>query len=120
MKINTNSQYHAVLAKIEGFIEKGFRKLNKQETDELQQLSVAVEAYEMLKFPMPLQAGIREVLEHYMFEKKMNKSQLAKKLEIPNSTLSEIMSGKKKLNLAIVRKLHQKLKIDGNFLLEVA
>ena len=120
MKINTNSQYHAALAKIEGYIEKSIRKLTKPETEELQKLSIAVEAYEMQKYPMPLQAGIREVLEQYMYEKKMNKTQLAKKLEIPNSTLSEIMSGKKKMNLAIVRKLHQKLKIDGNFLLEVA
>ena len=120
MKINTNSQYHTALAKIESFIEKGFKNLTKGETEELQKLSVEVEEYEMQKYPMPLRAGIKEILEHYMFEKKMNKSQLARKIEIPNSTLSEIMSGKKKINLAIARKLHQKLNIDGNFLLEVA
>jgi hypothetical protein len=43
MKINTNSQYHTALAKIEGYIEKGFRKLTKPETEQLQRLSVAVE-----------------------------------------------------------------------------
>lgn len=120
MKISTNSQYHTALAGIERFIEKGFKNLTKHETDELQKLSVVVEEYELRKYPMPLQPGIKEILEHYMFEKKMNKSQLARKIEIPNSTLSEIMNGKKKINLAIARKLHQKLKIDGNFLLEVA
>ncbi len=50
----------------------------------------------------------------------MNKSQISKHLEKPNSTLSEIMNGKKKINLSIAKKLHQKLKIDGNFILEVA
>ncbi len=120
MKISTNSQYHSVLAKIESFIEKGFKHLTKRETEELQKLSVSVEEYEAQKYPMPLQAGVKEILEHYMFEKKINKSKLAEKLEIPNSTLSEILNGKKKINLAIARKLHQKLKIDGNFLLEVA
>ena len=120
MKITTNSQYHSSLAQIEGFIEKGFKNLTKRETGELQKLSIAVEEYERQKYPMPLQTNIKEILEHYMFENKLNKSQLAKQLEIPNSTLSEIMSGKKKINLAIARKLHQKLKIDGNFLLEVA
>lgn len=120
MKISTNSQYHTALAKVESFIEKGFKNLTRPETEELQKLSVAVEEYEMQKYPMPLQAGIKEILEHYMFEKKINKSQLARQLEIPNSTLSEIINGKKKINLAIARKLHQKLKIDGNFLLEVA
>ena len=69
---------------------------------------------------MPLQTNIREILEHYMFEKRINKSQLSKELEIPNSTLSEIMNGKKKINLTIAKKLHQKLKIDGNFILEVS
>ncbi|WP_414655277.1 helix-turn-helix domain-containing protein [Flavihumibacter sp. UBA7668] len=50
----------------------------------------------------------------------MNRAQLSELLEVPNSTVSEIINGKKKLNLAIVKKLHEKLKIDGNFLLETA
>ncbi|MDQ6812728.1 MAG: helix-turn-helix domain-containing protein [Bacteroidota bacterium] len=120
MKINTNSQYHTALAKIESFIEKKFENLTKPETEELRRLSISVEEYEAQKYPMPLQAGIKEILEHYMFEKKINKSRLAEELELPNSTLSEILNGKKKINLSIARKLHQKLKIDGNFLLEVA
>jgi len=120
MKINTNSEYHTALAKIESFIEKGFKNLTKRETAELQKLSVSVEEYEVQKYPMPLQPGIKEILEHYMFEKKINKSKLAAELELPNSTLSDILNGKKKINLSIARKLHQKLKIDGNFLLEVA
>ncbi len=120
MKISTNSQYHSALAQIERFIEKGFKNLAKRETEELKKLSAAVEEYEMQKYPMPLKTDIPEILEHYMFEKRMNKSQLSKHLEIPNSTLSEIMNGKKKINLSIAKKLHQKLKIDGNFILEVA
>ncbi len=120
MKISTNSQYHSALAQIERYIEKGFKNLTKRETAELKKLSVTVEEYEMQKYPMPLQTDIREILEHYMFEKRMNKSQLSKQLEIPNSTLSEIMNGKKKINLSIAKKLHQKLNIDGNFILEVA
>jgi len=120
MKITTNSQYHLTLAQIESYIEKGFKNLTKRETTELQKLSATVEEYESQKYPMPLYPGIKDTLEHYMFEKRINKSQLAKKLEIPNSTLSEILNGKKKINLPIAKKLHQKLKLDGNFLLEVA
>ncbi len=119
MKITTNSQYYSTLAQIESFIEKGFKNLSKSETEQLQKFSVAVEEYETQKYPMPLHTGITEILEHYMLEQKLNKSQLSKQLEIPNSTLSEIMNGKKKINLAIAKKLHQKLKIDGNFILEV-
>ena len=120
MDIKTNSEYHTALSKIELFIEKGFAKLNKRETKELESLSKSVEEYETKKFPMPLPTGITDVLEHYMFEHKINKTQLSKQLEIPNSALSEIMNGKKQINISIAKKLHQKLKLDGNFILEVA
>ena len=55
-----------------------------------------------------------------MFENSINKGELSKHLQIPNSTLSEIMNGKKRINLAIAKKLHEKLHIDGNFILEIA
>jgi HTH-type transcriptional regulator/antitoxin HigA len=55
-----------------------------------------------------------------MHENRINKAQLSKILEVPNSTISEIINGKKHINLSIAKKLHQKLNIDGNFLLETA
>jgi HTH-type transcriptional regulator/antitoxin HigA len=69
---------------------------------------------------MPIYTSIKDILEYYMFEKGINKVELSKQLEVPNSTLSEIINGKKKINLSIAKKIHQKLKIDGNFLLEIA
>jgi HTH-type transcriptional regulator / antitoxin HigA len=68
---------------------------------------------------MPLQTSIRDVLEYYMQENGVNKTELSKRLEVPDSTLSDIINGKKKINLTIAKKLHEKLKIDGNFLLEI-
>ena len=120
MKIETNSQYHTALARIEKLIEKGFNKLTKSETAELESLSRLVEAFETKKFPMPLYADIRDVLEHYMNENDINQSKLSQLLEISNSALSEILNGKKKLNMNIAKKIHQKLKIDGNLILELA
>lgn len=120
MKITTNSQYHAALAEIEKFIEKGFTNLTNAETEQLKQISLTVEVYEKTKFPMPVATTISAILEEYMHENRLNKVQLSKMLEVPNSTMSEIINGKKKLNLSIVKKLHQKLNIDGNFLLETA
>jgi HTH-type transcriptional regulator/antitoxin HigA len=120
MKITTNSQYHEALAKIETFIEKGFNNLTKKETEDLKDISSAVEMFEKKKYPMPVYITIPEVLEDYMHENKINKAQLSKILEVPNSTVSEIISGKKRINLSIAKKLHQKLNIDGNFILETA
>jgi HTH-type transcriptional regulator/antitoxin HigA len=120
LKITTNSQYHATLARIESFIEKGFGNLTKKETEELKHISLAVETYEKKKYPMPAQTTIADILEDYMHENRINKAQLSKILEVPNSTVSEIINGKKPINLSIAKKLHQKLNIDGNFLLETA
>ena len=120
MKIATNSQYHTALAAIEAFIEKGFSNLTKSETTQLENLSKNVEEYESHKYPMPIYTSIKDILEYYMFENSINKVELSKHLQIPNSTLSEIMNGKKRINLSIAKKLHQKLHIDGNFILEMA
>ena len=120
MMITTNSQYHETLARIETFIEKGFSNLTEKETEELKNISLAVETYERKKYPMPVQTTIPDILEDYMHENRINKAQLSKILEVPNSTISEIINGKKPINLSIAKKLHQKLNIDGNFLLETA
>ena len=120
MKIETNSQYHKALAAIETFIEKGFNNLTAAETTQLESLSKQVETFESQKYPMPVYTSIKDILEYYMFENSINKTALSRHLQIPNSTLSEIMNGKKKINLSIAKKLHQKLHIDGNSILEVA
>ena len=120
MKIETNSQYHTALARIESLIEKGFKKLTKSETAELESLSKLVEAFETKKYPMPLHTDIRDVLEHFMIENNINQTELSQLLEISNSALSEILSGKKKINIRIASKIHEKLKIDGNLILELA
>ncbi|WP_295651679.1 hypothetical protein [uncultured Mucilaginibacter sp.] len=116
--IENNIAYYAALSQIEAFIAKGFSALTPAETKELELLSKAVERFEMEKYPMPLQTSITDVLENLMYEKKMNKSEFSAFLEIPNSTLSSILSGKKKININIAKKLHTKLHIDGNLILE--
>jgi HTH-type transcriptional regulator / antitoxin HigA len=117
--IINNSEYFSALALIEKFIEKGFDKLSPQETEELAQLSKNIEVYEMKKYPMPLQASLTSLLESVMHEKRINKSELSKILEISNSTLSEILNGKRSINLKIAKKLHDKFMIDGNVILEL-
>ena len=117
-RIQDNIGYYTALSKIEGFIAIGFENLNAEQTNQLQQLSIAVEQFEMEKYPMPLQASITDVLQNVMHERKMNKSQFSAFLEIPNSTLSSILSGKKKININIAKKLHSKLHLDGNLILD--
>lgn len=117
-RIENNIDYYTALSKIESFIAQGFDKLTQEETKELELLSIAIEHFEAEKYPMPVQASITDVLQNVMYEKRLNKSQLSAFLEIPNSTLSSILSGKKKINISIAKKIHSKLHIDGNLILE--
>jgi HTH-type transcriptional regulator / antitoxin HigA len=116
--IRKESEYHAVLSKVEKLIEKGFENLSQEETSQLAMLSESVESYEIQRFPMPIRLSVVSLLENVMHEKKMNKSEFSKLLEIPNSTLSDILNGKRKININIAKKLHDKLLIDGNSILE--
>lgn len=54
MRIMTDRQYQGALAKIETFIEKGFCNLTKKETEDLKDISLAVEMFEKKKYPMPV------------------------------------------------------------------
>ena len=55
-----------------------------------------------------------------MFEMNLKQKQLAKILEISETRISELLSGKRKLNIELAKKLHSKLNIDAHFILEVA
>jgi len=58
-----NSENFTFLAKIESLNEKGFEKLNENETTELAQLSEKVEIYEIRKYSMPLKPSVSDILE---------------------------------------------------------
>jgi len=118
--IHSGSQYHTALAKIERLIEKGFSSLTKEQTTELKILSESVAEYERTKYPMPLFTSIADILTFHMQEENLTQAALSKKLGISNSAMSDFINGKKKPNLTIVIKLHEKLKIDGNLLLRIA
>ncbi len=119
-KIASNRAYYETMAKLETLLEKGFERLNEAETRHLKELSDAVEAYEMSRYPMPVKSSLESLLRSVMYENNLNKTELARMLEIPNSTLSGLLSGKRKINIGLARKMHEKFKIDGNLLLEVS
>jgi HTH-type transcriptional regulator/antitoxin HigA len=113
--IKNNKQYEGALARVYALLQKDL-KLNSPESDELEVLSMLVERYELQHFPVskpqPLEA-IRFRLEQ------MGKpeAELAEILGY-RSRKSEILSGKRKLNLAMIRKLNEKLKIPAEVLIQ--
>ncbi|HEY8969884.1 MAG TPA: helix-turn-helix domain-containing protein [Puia sp.] len=117
-KINNKQQYHSAMAEIEGYLQKGFSNLTSAEEDHLEELSKAVEAWELKEYPMPMQPSFPDILIYVMQFKRYTQSELSEDLAISKSLLSEILNGKKQPNLSIVVNLHKKFGIDANVLLE--
>ncbi len=129
MTITTESEYQTVMSKIEVYLQKvthsgGFKSLTPDEVNDLQTLSLAAESYEdhVLQL-MPLTRkpdSLTDMLNLKMFELKYKQQDLAALLEITPTRLSEIMNGKRKVNMDLAKRLYQKLNIDPQFILENA
>ena len=117
--IKTKKEYYSVMAKIETFLEKGFKNLTKIENEELRLLSLQIESFEKVHFPMPVQHDLTTLLDAYMKENHLTKKQVATLLEVDDSTLNSILSKKKPLTLNFAKMLHQKIHLDGNLILEM-
>ena len=120
----TESKYQKVQLQIEGLLQKsinngGFKALSSDEVALLNKLSLAAEQYEDNLQMMPIKAPttLVEMIRFKMFEMNLKQKQLANLLEISDTRISELLCGKRKLNLEIAKKLYQKLNIDAAFLL---
>jgi HTH-type transcriptional regulator/antitoxin HigA len=118
--IKNAHDYHTAMAEIETYLAKGFDQLTESEETRLKQLSDSVSAYEQIHFPMPVVHDLSTILTAYMKENNLTRQRLAAYLEVGNSTLSEILNKKRPITLDFAKKLHSKLKIDGNLILELA
>ncbi|HVW62898.1 MAG TPA: helix-turn-helix domain-containing protein [Puia sp.] len=117
-KITSKQQYYAAMAEIESYLQKGFSNLTTKEEDHLEELSKAVEAWELKEYPMPMQPSFPDILIYVMQFKRYTQTELSEDLSISKSLLSEILNGKKQPNLNIIVNLHKKFGIDANILLE--
>jgi HTH-type transcriptional regulator / antitoxin HigA len=118
MKIENKQQYYLAMSEIEKYLEKGFASLTEEEDEQLYTLSQAVESWELAAYPMPINPSLKDILNHIMFAKDINQTQLSAMLNISKSALSEFLSGNKKPNLEVAKQLHAQFQIDGNLLLE--
>jgi antitoxin component HigA of HigAB toxin-antitoxin module len=123
-KIRNERQYNQLMTLIEKFIQKatdggGFHSLNKEESNELERLSILAERYEdeVMKI-MPLPVTLNSLVESKMEELNLTQKGLSEILGIGTSKLSQILNGKRNPDLSFLKAVHQKLGIDGNFILE--
>lgn len=126
-KINTSKEYDDVMKRIEKLLHKstqngGFESLPTNDVQKLQTLSLMAEQYEDSQSLMPIKAPttLVEMIRYKMFEMNLKQKQLANLLGISETRISELLTGKRKLNIELAKKLHSKLNIDAHFLLGVA
>ncbi|HEY0261725.1 MAG TPA: helix-turn-helix domain-containing protein [Chitinophagales bacterium] len=123
-KIRTKKQYDQVMAMVENYLTKatnggGFSSLSKTENAELKKLSALAEQYEdeVLKV-MPLPVTIENVVSVKMQEMNITQAKLAEMLNIGTAKLSQILNSKRKPDVPFLKAIHEKLGVDGNFILE--
>ena len=81
-------------------------------------LAEAIQDYEKKYFSFPVPTTLIGMIELKMYEMKLKRQDLANLLGIETSRVSEYLNGKRKINLEFAKKIHEKLGIDGNFILK--
>jgi len=122
---NSEEKYEKVMNQIELLLQKstqlgGFEKLSDSEKELLKSLSLVAEKYEDDVPLMPIKTPntLIEMIRYKMFEMNIKQKQLAKLLEMSEARISEVLSGKRKINIELAKKLHLKLNIDADFILK--
>lgn len=118
MKVTNEVSYRKALSEVETLMMKGEANVSKAEKALIVEYGAAISAYEEEFYPLPKPKSLQGMIELRMFERRMKQKDLADLLSEPPSRISELLGGKKKLNLEIAKKLYLKLDIPADFILE--
>lgn len=113
--IKNNLQYEKSLARSYALMQKNILPDSK-ESDELEILSILIKEYENGHFPVPKPNPL-EAIKFRLDQMNMSEAELSKILGY-RSRKSEILSGKRKLSLSMIRKLTEKLQIPAEVLIQ--
>lgn len=113
--IKNERQYEDALARTYALLQKEL-KANSKESDELEILSILIKSYENEYHAMPKPNPL-EAIKFRLEQLGMSEAQLSEVLGY-RSRKSEILSGKRKLSLAMIRKLNEALHIPAEVLIQ--
>ncbi len=111
--IKTKKDYQQALNRLELIFD---AKKGTEEGDELEILGILIDQYENEHFPIDLPDPI-EAIKFRMEQLGYTQTDLAKVVGL-KSRASEILSGKRKLSLDMIRQLHDKLNIPTDVLIQ--
>ena len=113
--IKNNKQYEEALARAYALLQKNI-KPNSSASDELEILSILIKEYENERYPVPKPNPL-EAIKFRLDQMNMSEVELSEILGY-RSRKSEILSGKRKLNPSMIRKLTEKLHIPAEVLIQ--
>ena len=113
--IKNKLQYEEALERIYLLMQKNI-KPDSKESDETEILSILIKEYELKHFPVPKPNPL-EAAKFRLEQMNMSETQLSHILG-NRSRKSEILSGKRKLSLSMIRKLHAILHIPAEVLIQ--
>ncbi|MDR1937022.1 MAG: hypothetical protein LBQ73_00805 [Tannerellaceae bacterium] len=111
--IKTKEDYEQALERIEVIFD---TQSGSVEGDELEILSILIDRYEKEYFPIELPDPI-EAIKFKMEQMGYNQHDLANIIGLKSRT-SEILNRKRKLSLNMIRRLHEKLNIPTDILIQ--
>ncbi len=114
--IKNKAQYEGALGRVYDLMQKNIKPESK-DSDELEVLSILVKKYESEHYPVPKPTPL-EAIKFRLEQMGMSEAQLSDILGY-RSRKSEILSGKRKLSLTMIRKLNEILHIPAEVLIRV-
>lgn len=111
--IHTEAEYQAALAEIDRLFDVA---PNTPEENRLELLTILVEAYESIHYPIPFPDPVDAIL-HVMEAQQLESSDLEPYLGSP-AQVTAILNRQKPLTLPMIRKLHRGLDIPAEILIQ--
>ncbi len=127
------------IGEVEMLMKKGERKLTTEEMEALDKMTDLIEAYEEQNKMTPIvrskelaktndkdkiadvlgyEPDLMGLVEFKMYQLKMNQNALADILKMSASKISQILNKKREPDVSFLKGIHEKLGIDGNYILE--
>ena len=113
--IKTEDQYDQALARVYELMQTDV-KTDSPESDEIEVLSILVKEYEAEHYPIPSPNPL-DAIKFRLDQMGLSEKELGEILGY-RSRKSEILSGKRKLSLAMIRKLNEVLHIPAEVLIQ--
>lgn len=125
MIIKNDAQYREHKEAMEVIIAKGTKLgdmelLSQSDKDEFIRLTDAIHEWEAAYHPLPgkVSSLITDEIKKQMIDKKIKQKEAAKMLGISESRVSELLNGKRALNLIIAKRLRDCFGIPADFILD--